>query len=110
MRVIVCSLVAFSFSLGANVNAAIGFNYATIANQTIAASANAPVANRTDPLSEDTDSAQAANPLSATADHYPHIACLEKTILGQTYPGQDLRARLARMEAKALASHPPIPI
>jgi hypothetical protein len=38
---------------------------------------------------------------SQATDTYPHITTLEKAILGQTYIGQGLTARLARMEAKA---------
>jgi hypothetical protein len=38
---------------------------------------------------------------SQATDTYPHITTLEKAILGQTYLGQALPVRLARMEAKA---------
>ena len=44
---------------------------------------------------------------SAPATEYPHITALEKSILEQTYPGQPLADRLARMETKAFGSPSP---
>jgi hypothetical protein len=38
---------------------------------------------------------------SSVGDSYPHVTALEKLILGQSYVGQPLSARLARMENKA---------
>lgn len=42
-----------------------------------------------------------ALPALAQDDNYPHITTLEQQILGQTHTGDDLAARLSRMEAKA---------
>jgi len=46
-------------------------------------------------------SSAALPPSASQTDAYPHIGALEKAILGQTYVGQTLTQRLARMETKA---------
>jgi len=50
------------------------------------------------------DSSSAGGAAAGPATEYPHITSLEKSILEQTYPGQPLPDRLARMETKAFGS------
>jgi hypothetical protein len=91
MRSTIYSIVCLSLSLTLNVNAAFALAFPVPGEQIIGAGTA-----QADPLSESGDGSPVA-----TADHYPHIAELEQTILGRTYPGQEPHARLARMEAQA---------
>ena len=102
MRSPVCSAIALSILLAPSSNLAYAFDPTSAGRQLIAASTNTSSDRPADPIFADDDNRtpQAADG-TPIPDRYPHIADLEKTILGQPYPGQDLRARLSRMEAKA---------
>jgi hypothetical protein len=79
------------------------------ANQGFSGSVSAPDQSepqtrsaRNVPAPVQSDSADNGESTSGDAtDSYPHVTTLEKTILQQTYIGQTLPARLARMELKA---------
>ncbi len=68
-----------------------------------------PVANKEAPrptapsqqIADDSYEVPAGNP---GADTYPHVTSLEKEILGLTYVGQPLSARIVRMETKAFGA------
>lgn len=60
----------------------------------------APSAVQSAPSGDDYD-APASKP---GADDYPHVTALEKDILGATYIGQPLSARIVRMETKAFGA------
>lgn len=58
-----------------------------------------------DPYANDHDEDPAAGQVS----NYPHVTNLEKQILGSTYDGQPLNARLARLETKAFGTVSQLP-
>ena len=47
---------------------------------------------------------QGQSPTLSSQPEYPHITALETAILGQSFPGQPLSARISRMEASAFGS------
>ena len=61
--------------------------------------AGAPPVNSSDDQDDNGDDSTAGQ-----NSDYPHINALEKEILGQTYAGQPLVARLSRMETKAFGA------
>ena len=51
----------------------------------------------------------AEDPAAGQTSSYPHVTNLEKDILGQTFDGQPLNARLARLETKAFGTVSSLP-
>lgn len=58
-----------------------------------------------DPYANDQDE----DPAAGQTSNYPHVTALEKEIIGQTYDGQPLNARLARLETKAFGAVSQLP-
>lgn len=79
--------------------AASNSNQKTAANTNKGSKQTPALSTAYDDQDDDDDSAN-AGPQS----DYPHVTALEKEILGQTFVGQGLQTRLARMETKAFGA------
>jgi hypothetical protein len=77
---------------------------ASVASHSSPAPSPQAAPSRTAQRQQVADDSDDVPPSKPGADDYPHVTALEKDILGATYLGQPLTARIVRMETKAFGA------